>query len=331
MQLCDLSGTPRELAGDSDRILPGDGDFPLGPIVDRLARIGYDGYVSLELLNPQLWQISADRVADVGYRALSASSARGSRDRSDERPTRTAERRRRTLSVSSVATLQPATAMFREEQYFDWRVYALIASLEVLTGLGLLHQNAWSIELLMGLVVGIGLVMFLVVFLLHMTTEVTPTDVRVWFGWVPVYRRVVPLGDVRRVELVTFRPIADYGFWGIRSGRDGERALIARGNRGVRLELADGSLLVIGSQRPEELAHDPGESPCGPAPDAQPTIAPTTKVHLNPESRSSRATSDRGSQMRGSTMQSNETHGKENPEVCYLCRSCLLASWLVRL
>ena len=28
-----------------------------------------------------------------------------------------------------------------------------------------------------------------------MTTEVTPTDLRVWFGWVPTYRRVVPIGD----------------------------------------------------------------------------------------------------------------------------------------
>jgi sugar phosphate isomerase/epimerase len=70
VQLCDLSGTPRELAGDSDRILPGDGDFPLGPIVEHLARIGYDGFVSLELLNPQIWQVAADRVADLGYQAL---------------------------------------------------------------------------------------------------------------------------------------------------------------------------------------------------------------------------------------------------------------------
>ncbi len=53
---------------------------------------------------------------------------------------------------------------------------------------------------------------------------------------------------------MTYRPIADYGFWGIRAGRDGERALIARGNRGVRLELTDGTRLLIGSQRPEALA-----------------------------------------------------------------------------
>jgi hypothetical protein len=158
------------------------------------------------------------------------------------------------MSVSSVATLQPATALFREEQYFDWRVYALIASVEVLTALGLLQRNAWSMDLLLGLIIGTGLLLFLAVFLLRMTTEVTPSDVCVWFGWAPIYRRVVTLDGIKRVEPATFRPIADYGFWGIRSGRDGERALIARGNRGVRLELADGSLLLIGSQRPEELA-----------------------------------------------------------------------------
>jgi len=71
VQVCDLSGTPRELAGDADRILPGDGDFLIDPILAHLAGIGYDGYVSLEVLNPQLWGIPADRVADAGFQATS--------------------------------------------------------------------------------------------------------------------------------------------------------------------------------------------------------------------------------------------------------------------
>ena len=83
-----------------------------------------------------------------------------------------------------------------------------------------------------------------------MTTEVTPTDVRVWFGWVPTYRRFVAVGAVQRIEVVSYRPLLDYGGWGIRTGRDGERVLNARGNRGVRLDLADGTRLLIGSQRP---------------------------------------------------------------------------------
>jgi 2-keto-myo-inositol isomerase len=79
VQVSDLSGTPRELAGDGDRILPGDGDFQLEPILDQLAAIGYDGYISLEVLNPQLWQIPADRVADAGYQALGRVLQRSSR------------------------------------------------------------------------------------------------------------------------------------------------------------------------------------------------------------------------------------------------------------
>jgi 2-keto-myo-inositol isomerase len=70
VQVCDVSGTPRELAGDADRILPGEGDFELGPIFEHLERIGYDGYVSLEVLNPHLWQVAPDRVAELGYQAL---------------------------------------------------------------------------------------------------------------------------------------------------------------------------------------------------------------------------------------------------------------------
>lgn len=70
VQVCDLSGVPRELAGDSDRIMPGDGDFQIGPILDHLARIGYDGHVSLELMNPGLWPIAPGAVADAGLRAL---------------------------------------------------------------------------------------------------------------------------------------------------------------------------------------------------------------------------------------------------------------------
>ncbi len=158
------------------------------------------------------------------------------------------------MSVSTVAALPPATALFHEEQYFDWRVYAIIAAVEALTAMGFLHRNAWSRELIAGVAIGTLLLLSLAVVVLRMTTEVTPTEVRVWFGWIPIYRREIPAAGIKRVEPISFRPIADYGFWGVRAGRDGERVLIARGGRGVRIELVDGSTFVIGSQRTEELA-----------------------------------------------------------------------------
>ena len=70
VQLCDLAWTPRELATDSERIFPGEGDFQTEPFLEQLGRIGYEGYVSLEVLNPHLWEIPADRVADLGFQAM---------------------------------------------------------------------------------------------------------------------------------------------------------------------------------------------------------------------------------------------------------------------
>ena len=70
VQVSDLAGVPRELAADSNRVLPGDGDFQLRPIIDMLRKIGYDGWVSLELMNPVLWQGKATQVAEVGMMAL---------------------------------------------------------------------------------------------------------------------------------------------------------------------------------------------------------------------------------------------------------------------
>jgi sugar phosphate isomerase/epimerase len=70
VQVSDLAGVPRELATDAQRILPGDGDFQLDAIVQQLRAIGYDGWVSLELMNPTLWQIKGPQVAEVGLSSL---------------------------------------------------------------------------------------------------------------------------------------------------------------------------------------------------------------------------------------------------------------------
>lgn len=168
--------------------------------------------------------------------------------------------------MSSVATMQPAAAIFHEEQYFDWKVYALLGLLEAAAGVGLLwwthradlsvlQTRAWAPEFILGAVAGLGLPFLLIVSILRMTTEATADLVTVWYGWLPVYSRSVAISNVRSCEVVDYRPIRDHGGWGVRScRRSGERALTARGNRGVRLTMTNGDRLLIGSQRPEELA-----------------------------------------------------------------------------
>jgi sugar phosphate isomerase/epimerase len=70
VQVSDVAGVPRELATDADRILPGDGDFQLKPIMEQLRVLGYDGWVSLELMNPILWNAKASDVAELAMMAL---------------------------------------------------------------------------------------------------------------------------------------------------------------------------------------------------------------------------------------------------------------------
>jgi hypothetical protein len=64
--------------------------------------------------------------------------------------------------------------------------------------------------------------------------------------------RTIPWDQIRSVETRTYRPIRDFGGWGVRWVAKGI-VYHARGNRGVRLILPDERVLV-GSQRPEELA-----------------------------------------------------------------------------
>ncbi len=165
----------------------------------------------------------------------------------------------------AVASFQPAAVVYREEQNFDWRAYALLIAAETVCWAALFFKiythphpaallNHHGLELAAAIGFCVGFPVILVLGFLRMTTEVTPIDLRVWFGWIPTYRRTVLVTTIVRLEVVTYRPLADYWGWGIRSGRDGERVLNARGNRGLRIDLADGTRLLIGSQRPEALA-----------------------------------------------------------------------------
>ena len=54
---------PRETITDADRVMPGDGDGPVIDFYRALERIGYDGYLSVELFRPDYDAGSAEGVA----------------------------------------------------------------------------------------------------------------------------------------------------------------------------------------------------------------------------------------------------------------------------
>ena len=111
-----------------------------------------------------------------------------------------------------------------------------------------------------GALVLLNLVMFLLgvvlpLSVLHLKIEVRLDDKALSAVMWPLSRRMIPLEEIVAWEAKDYRPLRDFGGWGIRySGKLGCWAYNVKGNRGVFLEMIGGKKVLIGSQRAEELA-----------------------------------------------------------------------------
>ena len=88
---------------------------------------------------------------------------------------------------------------------------------------------------------------------LKMTTEVRPDALFVRF--VPGHRRAIRLDEIKSVEVREYRPLRDYGGWGIRYSSKQGMAYSVSGTKGIQLELTSGKRILIGSQMPDRLAN----------------------------------------------------------------------------
>jgi len=87
-----------------------------------------------------------------------------------------------------------------------------------------------------------------------MRLEVEVREDALYVRFVPLRTRRIPYSSILRCEACAYRPIRDYGGWGIRWGGRRNWAYTMRGDRGVRLTLDGGHRLLVGSQTPEDLA-----------------------------------------------------------------------------
>lgn len=74
-------------------------------------------------------------------------------------------------------------------------------------------------------------------------------QVRLW----PIPFRTYAWSDIVCAEARTYRPVVEYGGWGLRWGPSG-KAYNAFGSEGVQLVLTHGKRVLVGSQRASELA-----------------------------------------------------------------------------
>ncbi len=70
--------------------------------------------------------------------------------------------------------------------------------------------------------------------------------------------RRVRISGISSAETIGLDAKREYGGYGIRTVREG-KAYLANARRGVRLRLSDGSMLVVSSQKPDELIRSLGQ------------------------------------------------------------------------
>lgn len=108
--------------------------------------------------------------------------------------------------------------------------------------LGLLLVWLFSVLPLLGLL-----------FITALRTEVREDGVHVRYFPFHLRERRFPLETLVRVEVVNYRPLLEYGGWGIRRGPKGW-AYNVSGRRGVRFTFDDGRRFLIGTREPEAFA-----------------------------------------------------------------------------
>jgi type IV secretory pathway VirB3-like protein len=143
------------------------------------------------------------------------------------------------------------TLLFEEDQYFrqSWLWALLLGILGLLTYVAALappdNNTIW-------VVVGGFVVLNLLFYFMRLSVEVDTEALHIRFF--PFLRKTIPVTDVVHWEARTYRPLAEYGGWGIRYACGKGWAYNVSGNQGVQLQLANGKRILIGSQRAQELA-----------------------------------------------------------------------------
>jgi hypothetical protein len=154
--------------------------------------------------------------------------------------------------------------IYREEQRFAlWLRVVLVLSMALAAGLSILpltkipagqwRGNIGEIVLLFTAVVILPIGIGILFWLLKLETEVRPDGLYVRYFPFHIKFKRFGADDLSEYYARKYRPIWEYGGWGIRYSFGKGKAYNVSGNKGVQLVFKSGKRLLIGSQRAEEL------------------------------------------------------------------------------
>jgi hypothetical protein len=146
---------------------------------------------------------------------------------------------------------------FQETQYFfkawPWALFTLLSMLGVIGTL--VDVSAWlgAPKLSAGGLAATGILIVLVAGIFVMRLDTSADQAGISYRMWPFQQRytLVRWSDLVKVEVRTYKPIREYGGWGMRVGKNG-RALNVWGSRGIQLYFKDGKKLLLGTQKPAD-------------------------------------------------------------------------------
>ncbi|WP_094228924.1 DUF6141 family protein [Methanolobus psychrotolerans] len=105
-----------------------------------------------------------------------------------------------------------------------------------------------------------GLLLPLFMLSIRLVIEVKADGIYIKFFPIHLSFKYYPFESIVSYSVITYRPLWDYGGWGIRYGSKG-KAYNIRGNRGLMLKFKNGKSLLLGSQEAEllKMAIDQGQ------------------------------------------------------------------------
>lgn len=108
--------------------------------------------------------------------------------------------------------------------------------------------NVLVLSLAAALMLSISALMYLI----RLETEITQQGVRVRFYPIHAEFRTYLWDSIKTAHTRIYKPIAEYGGWGIKGSRE-NRAFNIAGNEGLQLVLKDGKKILIGTQHRAEI------------------------------------------------------------------------------
>ncbi|MBE0637958.1 MAG: hypothetical protein IH598_05520 [Bacteroidales bacterium] len=153
------------------------------------------------------------------------------------------------------------TIYFEEEQRFTqgWIFLLLIVPVTVIVW-GVIQQVIMGIQFgnnpapdwVLILILAFMMLLAAFPFILKLKTLINKEGIS--YRFFPFHRsfKTITWDMVDKVYVRKYSPIGEFGGWGFRYGKNG-KALNTSGNKGLQIEFRNGTKLLIGTQRPDEL------------------------------------------------------------------------------